>query len=130
MARKTQSSRSRFFRYMWLLIGMNFTFDGTEPRADGAKRPEKPAAMDAVEFAKRRLMFEPDERQTEVLRSDAKRGMLNCSRQRGKSTVAAAKAVHRAYTRPKSLVLVASPTDRQSAELIRKARQMVATLGI
>ena len=40
----------------------------------------------------------------------AKRGILNCTRQWGKSTMAAAKAVHRAYTRPGSLVLVASPT--------------------
>ena len=64
------------------------------------------------------------------LRSDAKRGILNCTRQWGKSTIAAAKAVHRAFTREKSLVLVASPTDRQSAELVRKAAGMVATLGI
>src|ERR1700733_9557042 len=62
--------------------------------------------------------------------SDAKRGILNCTRQWGKSTIAAAKAVHRAYTREKSLVLVASPTDRQSAELLRKAAEMVAFLGI
>jgi len=86
--------------------------------------------MDAVEFARRRLKFEPDDRQIEVLRSSAKRGILNCTRQWGKSTIAAAKAVHRAVTRDKSLVLVASPTDRQSAELIRKAAEMVATLGI
>jgi hypothetical protein len=55
---------------------------------------------------------------------------LNCTRQWGKSTIAAAKAVHRAFTQDKSLVLVASPTDRQSAEFIRKAREMVVTLGI
>jgi hypothetical protein len=64
--------------------------------------------MDALEFARKRLMFEPDERQTEVLLSNAKRGILNCTRQWGKSTLAAAKAVHRAFTQEKSLVLVAS----------------------
>ena len=52
---------------------------------------------DAVEFARTRLGIEPDERQAEVLRSEAKRGMLNCTRQWGKSTIAAAKAVHRTY---------------------------------
>ena len=72
------------------------------------------AVPDAVEFARTRLGFEPDEQQAEVLRSEAKRGILNCTRQWGKSTVAAAKAVHRAYTRPGSLVLVASPSERQS----------------
>jgi hypothetical protein len=86
--------------------------------------------MDAVEFARMRLRFEPDARQSEVLLSKARRGILNCTRQWGKSTVAAVKAVHRAYTRPGSLVLVASPSDRQSAELVRKASEMVAKLGI
>ena len=86
--------------------------------------------MDAVEFARTRLEFEPDERQAEVLRSEAKRGILNCSRQWGKSTVAAAKAVHRAYSRPGSLVLVASPSERQSAEFLRKMAEFVRRLGI
>src|SRR5271154_3055313 len=106
------------------------TFDRNQPCTDGEKRSEKTAVLDAVEFARRRLKFEPDERQVEVLRSRAKRGILNCTRQWGKSTIAAAKAVHRAYTQEKSLVLVASPTDRQSGEFIRKARDMVITLGI
>ncbi len=65
-----------------------------------------------------------------MLLSEANRGILNCTRQWGKSTITAAKAVHRAYTRPQSLVLVASPTDRQSAEFLRKARQFVARLGV
>ncbi len=91
---------------------------------------EAPEVLDAVEFARTRLGFEPDERQMEVLRSEAKRGILNCTRQWGKSTVAAAKAVHRAYTRAESLVLVASPAERQSGELMRKAAEMVRKLGI
>ena len=89
--------------------------------------PEPP---DAVTFARTRLGFAPDEKQAEILLSPAKRGILNCSRQWGKSTVIAAKAVHRAYTRPGSLVLVASPSERQSAEFVRKATEMVAKLGV
>ena len=104
-----------------------YTFDGCEPCEDGETNSE---TQGAVEFARTRLGFEPDERQVEVLRSSAKRGILNCARQWGKSTIAAAKAVHRAFTRDKCLVLVASPTDRQSAEFIRKAREMVVKLGI
>ena len=103
------------------------TFDKYEPCEDGDTSSEK---QNAVDFVQTRLGFEPDERQIEVLRSGAKRGILNCTRQWGKSTIAAAKAVHRAFTQDKSLVLVASPTDRQSAEFIRKAREMVVTLGI
>jgi hypothetical protein len=92
--------------------------------------PCEPGDPDPVAFARTRLGLEPDARQIEVLQSTAKCGILNCSRQWGKSTIAAAKAVHRAYTRPKSDVLVASPTDRQSAEFVRKAAEMVAKLGI
>ena len=75
-------------------------------------------------------MFEPDDRQIEVLLSTAKYAILNCTRQWGKSTVAAVMAVYRAYMRANSVVLVASPTKRQSAELIRKAAEMVTRLGI
>jgi Terminase large subunit, T4likevirus-type, N-terminal len=106
------------------------TFDGYEPCIDRDTSLAQEDVMDAVGFARTRLGFEPDERQIEVLKSSAKRGILNCTRQWGKSTIAAAKAVHRAFTQDKSLVLVASPTDRQSAEFIRKAREMVVTLGI
>ncbi len=44
------------------------------------------AATDPVEFARERLGFEPDEAQKAVLRSDARRLILNCTRQWGKST--------------------------------------------
>lgn len=106
---------------------MGLTFDRGEIRAKTERRAEVP---DAVTFAIERLGFEPDERQAEVLRSDAKRGILNCTRQWGKSTTAAAKAVHRAFVKPRSLVLVATPTQRQSAEFIRKAGDFVSKLKI
>src|SRR5205814_6714785 len=65
-----------------------------------------------------------------LLRSRAKRVILNCCRQWGKSTVTAAMAVHRAATQPGSLVLVASPSGRQSGEFLLKARPFVRMLGI
>ena len=83
-----------------------------------------------LEFARKQLKFYPDERQCEVLVSEAKRGILNCTRQWGKSTVAAVKALYRAYSRDKCLVLVASPTERQSGEFLRKAEEFVQMLGI
>ena len=51
---------------------------------DKPGRAEKPESLDIVEFARTRLQFEPDERQGEMLRSEAKRGILNCTRQWGK----------------------------------------------
>ena len=83
-----------------------------------------------VEFAAARLGFVADEKQAEVLRWKAKRALLACTRQWGKSTTAAVKAVHRAYTEPGSLVLVASPSERQSAELLGKVEGFVRRLGI
>ena len=86
--------------------------------------------MDAAEFAKTRLAFDPDEPQREMLLSKTKRAILNCTRQWGKSSLAAAKAVYRAFTVAKCTVLVASPGDRQSGEFIRKAEEMVEHLDI
>ncbi len=56
--------------------------------------------------------------------------IVNCARQWGKSTVAAAKALHVALFRPDSLVVVSSPTARQSALFIHKVQQFVRKLGI
>jgi hypothetical protein len=72
----------------------------------------------------------PDARQAEVLRAKTKRGLLNCTRQWGKSTVTAAKAVHRVWTMPESLVLVVSPSAPQSAEFLRKAATFLRRLGV
>ena len=71
-------------------------------------------------FAREMLGFDPDEKQALVLNSRG-RGILNCSRHWGKSTTTAAKAVHRAYCWPESLVIVVSPSARQSGEFLRKA---------
>ena len=65
-----------------------------------------------------------------MLRSAGKRGVLNCSRQWGKSTITAAKAMHRRCTKPESLTLVVSPSARQSGEFLRKAAGFARKLGI
>jgi hypothetical protein len=86
--------------------------------------------LDPVGFARRRLGFEPDARQAQVLRSRAKRLLLNCSRQWGKSTVSAVAALHRAWFRRGSLVVVTGPSERQAAEFVRKVRDFVARLDV
>jgi phage FluMu gp28-like protein len=70
-----------------------------------------------------------DEKQRVVLESTAKRGILNCSRQWGKSSVAAVKAVHHAATGAGRLVIVASRAARQSAEFLRKAEGFARAAG-
>ncbi len=85
--------------------------------------------LDVIQFCKEQLAFVPEERQAEVLRSESSRVILNCSRQWGKSTIAAAKAIHRGYAKPGCLVVVASPTERQSAEFVRKASELLSRMG-
>src|SRR6266446_2752646 len=94
-----------------------------------SRKPEPEETGDAVAFVREKLAFDPDEQQMAVLRG-GKRGILNCTRQFGKTTVAALKAVHRAYSEPGSLTLLLSPSGRQSGEFIRKAKEFVRRLGI
>lgn len=62
----------------------------------------------------------PDPWQAELLRAtDWVRALLLCSRQAGKSQVAGALALSEALMRPRSLILLLSPTLRQSGELFR-----------
>lgn len=62
----------------------------------------------------------PDLWQSQVLRSTSKRMLLLMSRQAGKSTTTAALATHEVIYRPDSLVLLLSPSLRQSSELFKK----------
>src|SRR5688572_5960019 len=83
------------------------------------KKRGKELPKDAVAFA-RLCKMTPDPWQERVLRWTGKRLLLNCSRQAGKSTTTAILALHRAVTVPRSLILLISPSDRQSGELFRK----------
>lgn len=87
-------------------------------------------ALDPILFLSERLGFEPDATQAKILRQSARRVLLNCTRQWGKSTIAAAVAVHRAYFGPGSLTVTLSPSARQSSEFLRKASGMSRKLGI
>lgn len=77
-------------------------------------------ALDPVELAMATGVA-PDPWQAHLLRSSEPRVLLNCCRQAGKSTMAATLAVHAAVFQPDSLVLLLSPSLRQSQELFKKA---------
>src|SRR5262245_38151624 len=85
-------------------------------------------ALDPVLFA-RRAGLEPDKWQADLLRSAARQLILNCSRQSGKSTVSSLLALHEALYHPPALVLLLSPSLRQSQELFRKVKDALAALG-
>jgi terminase large subunit-like protein len=86
-------------------------------------------ALDPVAFAIE-LGFTPDPWQETVLRWTGKRLLMNCSRQSGKSTTAAILGLHRALYHPKSLVLLVSPSLRQSSELFRKVTEFLGNLSV
>ena len=54
--------------------------------------------------------------------------LWNCTRQAGKSTTAAAKGLHMAIYSPGALVLLVSPSLRQSSELFRKVTDHIDSL--
>jgi hypothetical protein len=76
-----------------------------------------------------RLGVTLDPWQAGVLRSTSSRILLCCSRQSGKSTTVALMAMHRALYRPESLVLILSPSLRQSSETFKKCMEVYRSTG-
>jgi tRNA(Met) C34 N-acetyltransferase TmcA len=83
---------------------------------------------DRLEFAQS-LEIVPDLWQEQLLGSEAPRILLNCSRQSGKSTMASILALHKALSRPGSLILILAPAERQAKELFSKVATFYRTLG-
>lgn len=95
-------------------------------------RSQAPSALEALQADPTRLLTQanmaPDPWQEKVLRSAASRQLLLASRQAGKSSVAAALSLHTALVRPRSPVLLPSPSTRQSSELFRKVMDLFNAL--
>ena len=90
------------------------------------------AALSPLEFARQYLGFFPSADQVRVLNRVVgfRQVALNCSRQWGKSTVAAVWAVHRLVFVPGATVLVVGPSGRQSGETLRKVVGFLGILGL
>jgi len=65
---------------------------------------------------------EPFKYQVEFLNSETKRISFRSGRQVGKTTICAMKAIHHALNRDKAVVVILSPTQRQSSLMFRKVR--------
>jgi hypothetical protein len=81
-------------------------------------------------FAAEALGFTPDPIQQQVLDHAGSRLLLCCTRQWGKSTTTAARAVHQAFFYPGSLILIAAPAGRQSGLAFQRCSSFLAKLGI
>jgi len=95
----------------------------------GKARSMEVLGRDIVTFVRGRLGLDLDLQQEELLRVGGSRVLMNCTRQWGKSTVTAAKVVHKAWTERGVTVVVVSPSARQSGEFIRKVKGFVRELG-
>lgn len=83
---------------------------------------------DVIAFA-RSLGFDPDPWQERLLRWNGSQLLLNCARQSGKSTVTALLACYIANFTAGSLILLISPSLRQSSELFRKVTDWRLRMG-
>jgi hypothetical protein len=72
----------------------------------------------------------PDEWQARVLDSDAPQIVINCSRQVGKSTTSEVKVAHKGLYPPGSTFLLLARSERQSIELMHKAKGFIEAEGI
>jgi hypothetical protein len=84
--------------------------------------------LDLVYFAESKLDFKLEEWQKTILRSPSEQVILLCARQAGKSTLSSILALHMAIYFPGTLILLLSPTQRQSAELFRKVKDLLTRL--
>ncbi len=82
------------------------------------------AAVDPTALA-RKAHIEPDPWQQAALRSSARQQLWLCCRGAGKSMTAAILAVHTAAYTPGSTVLLVSPSQRQSDELMGKVKALL-----
>jgi hypothetical protein len=73
--------------------------------------------------------LDPDPWQAEFVRAEDDRILLMAARQLGKSSSVAALALHTALFRPPADVLLVSPAERQSNELLLKAATFYERLG-
>src|SRR5262249_47091354 len=76
------------------------------------------------ELILQRAGMTPDRWQTEVLRTRKAQVLLLCSRQVGKTLVAAALALRTALLEAPALVLVLTPSERQSSEFMRRIKEL------
>lgn len=99
-------------------------------RIKAQARPRAPYTLTPVELFERAIGGAPDRWQAELLHSDARQALLNCSRQSGKSTGMAVLAVDALLRARNALVIVTSGSSRQSKELLRSIQQVYSAVDV
>lgn len=84
-------------------------------------------ALDPVRLAAR-CRLDLDDWQAELVRADDPELLVVASRQSGKSTSVAVKALHKALYTEHSTAVVLAPSQRQSGEIVGKARSLLSRM--
>ena len=88
-----------------------------------------PKTETVSEWAQSKLNFHADKIQKSVLDHDAHRLILCCSRQWGKTTIIAIKALHTAIFQPGSEIVIISKSLKQAGLLLNTVCESAAVLG-
>lgn len=89
----------------------------------------KTASMKPSEWASHAFGFVADEKQAPILDCPDPRVILLTSRQVGKSTIAALRALYIAVHQPKSLIFMVAPIETQAGEILQKLKEFAEQLG-
>ncbi len=92
--------------------------------------PDLCLSADPVIWAQKALNFMADPKQAEILSCAASRVIVVTSRQVGKSTIAALRALYLALRHAGSLILMIGPVGSQAGEILGKATHFAAELGL
>ena len=103
---------------------------GTTGACCELRRGGNSSAGGMAEFAETALGWRLEDKQRELLTGCGKRVILNCTRQWGKSWMAAVALLFHAVHHAESLSIVAGPTLRQSAELLKKVKDLAWRMGL
>jgi hypothetical protein len=77
---------------------------------------------DILAWAKQNFGFHPDPYQADIMTDNSGRTLILGARQTGKSTAVALKVLHTAIQYPEQIILLGAPSNRQSGQILEKAR--------
>lgn len=99
--------------------------DTLRREVEAREAPDMSCAPDPVEWAERTTGMILDDWQAEIMRGDAKRELLLCSRQTGKTQVVALRCAYDAIFRPGASIIAIAPTLRQSRNLFDRIENTI-----
>jgi phage FluMu gp28-like protein len=95
---------------------------------DQLEETEVEVSEDPVDFCQKWFNFTPTEYQAKLLRDKSKRIVVRWSRQAGKTTTLALRAIWFSLKHPKTLTLIVAPSLRQSMILADKLQDFLTSL--